>query len=303
MALPNPSPDLSALDLLVSVSELGSISAAAVAHGVSQPAASMRLRKLERVLGLHLLERAPTGARLTPSGQATVEWAAAVLRDVDALLVGASALRSDQRSHLRVAASMTVAEYLLPGWLQLFAAAAPEVQVALVMGNSLHVAELVTGGHADLGFVEGGRPPAGLRSREVLADELAVVVSPAHPWAKKRGPLSPEQLAATPLLLREPGSGTREVLAEALARHGHEPLALMELGSTTAIKAAVVAGTGAAVISSLAVAEELRTGQLVELRCEGLLLDRSIRAVWPRGRRLSDPAAGLVAIARRAAAA
>jgi len=110
MPLPQPLPDLAALDLLVSVGELGSISAAAAAHQVTQPAASMRLASLERALGLRLLERVRTGSRLTPAGAATVEWAAAVLHGVGALLAGAAALRSDERSRLHLAASLTVAE-------------------------------------------------------------------------------------------------------------------------------------------------------------------------------------------------
>ncbi|MHB8594672.1 MAG: LysR family transcriptional regulator, partial [Acidimicrobiales bacterium] len=117
MPLPQPFPDLAALDLLVTVGELGSINAAAQIHGVTQPAASMRLRSLERVLGLQLLERVRTGSRLTPAGAATVEWAGAVLHDMRYLLTGTAALRSDQRSRLRLAASLTVAEYLIPGWL------------------------------------------------------------------------------------------------------------------------------------------------------------------------------------------
>src|SRR5487761_1179695 len=99
MPLPQPCPDLTALDLLVSVGELGSISAAAAAHGVTQPAASMRLRSLERLLQVPLLERATTGAQLTPAGTATVEWAAAVLQDMRVLMSGTAALRADHGSH------------------------------------------------------------------------------------------------------------------------------------------------------------------------------------------------------------
>ena len=110
-----PYPDLTALDLLVSVGKLGSISAAAQAQGITQPAASMRLSALERRLKIQLLERATTGARLTPAGMATAEWAATVLADMQSLLVGVAALLAEQGSRLRVAASLTVAEYLIPG--------------------------------------------------------------------------------------------------------------------------------------------------------------------------------------------
>ncbi|MDA8047138.1 MAG: LysR family transcriptional regulator [Actinomycetota bacterium] len=298
MPLPEPVPDLGALDLLVTVGELGSISAAAEAHGVTQPAASMRLRQLERVLGLQLLERVRTGSRLTPAGAATAEWAGAVLREMRALLGGADALRRDQRSHLRLAASLTVAEYLIPGWLRHLADDLPGVGVALEMGNTAHVADMVSCDRVELGFIEGPRPPGRLRSRDLRPDELVIVVGRGHPWARRRRPVTPAEVAATPLLAREPGSGTRDVLAAALAEHGLQMRTSMELGSTTAIKAAVAGGGSPAVLSALSVGVELRAGQLQQVACTGLHLERTIRAIWAGGRTLSAPAARLVAIAR-----
>ncbi len=294
MPLPEPVPELTSLDLLVSVSELGSISAAAGAHGITQPAASMRLRKLEQVLGIHLLERATTGSRLTPAGEATVEWATPVLHALESLLVGTSALHRSARSSLRLAASMTVAEYLVPSWLGKLAGERGGTSVSLEMGNTATVAGLVADGRADLGFIEGARPPGRLSFREVLEDELVVVVGASHPWARRRRVLSPDELARTALLLREEGSGTRQVLAEALAEYGLEVVSAMELGSTTAIKAAAGAGAGPAVLSALAVADERESGALVAVPCEGLRLHRVIRAVWSG--RLGPVAARLLAI-------
>ncbi|HET9060119.1 MAG TPA: LysR family transcriptional regulator [Acidimicrobiales bacterium] len=297
MPLPEPVPDLAALDMLVTVGELGSITAAAAAHQVSQPAASMRLRSLERVLGVQLLDRARSGARLTPAGAATAEWAAAILAGVRALLVGTSALRKDAASMLRVAASLTVAEYLLPEWLRQLAAARPEVTASLEMGNTARVSDLVARGEVELGFIEGRRPPRHLRYRDVRPDELVVVVGAQHQWARRRQPLTPAHLAATALLLREEGSGTREILVAGLAEHGLAPRALMELGSTTAIKSAVISGAGPAVLSALAVDSEVRAGLLVTVACQGLRLERTVRAVWSRSRSLSQPAALLVQVA------
>jgi DNA-binding transcriptional LysR family regulator len=299
MPLPEPYPDLASLDLLASVGELGSISAAAAAHRVTQPAASMRLRALERLLQIPLLERANTGARLTHAGMATVEWASVVLGDMRTLLAGTAALRADRTSHLRLAASLTVAEYLVPRWLHLLAAEAPDARVSLDMGNTVRVADLVAEGDVDLGFIEGSRPPGRLRSKEVLADELVIVVAPGHPWSRRRRPISANELSRTPLVLREPGSGTREVLTDALAALGLSVTAAMELGSTTAIKAAVVTGAGPAVVSALAVRAELQAGQLVAIACEDLSLQRAIRAIWAPGRPPSLVAARLLGIAAR----
>jgi DNA-binding transcriptional LysR family regulator len=297
MPLSQPVPDLVSLDLLVSVSQLGSINAAAEAHGVSQPAASMRLRSLERVLGLRLLDRSRTGSLLTAAGTATVEWATVVLGDTRALLAGASALRAEGQRHLRLAASMTVAEYLVPMWLRQLAAARPDVTVALQMGNTLRVGELVSSGEADVGFVEGERTPGRLHARDLFSDELMVVVGKHHPWTRRRRTLSAAELAATPLLMREMGSGTREVLTAELGRHGLEARASLELGSTTAIKAAAIAGSGPAVLSSLAVAGELRSGELIAIPCPELNLQRTIRAIWAPRRPLAGAIAYLVRVA------
>jgi DNA-binding transcriptional LysR family regulator len=290
---------MTALELLVSVGKLGSIRAAAAAQGISQPAASMRLSALERQLKIRLLERAATGSRLTQAGLATAEWSAAVLADMRTLLVGTAALQAEQDSHLRVAASLTVAEYLIPRWLGLLAAELPMTRVSLEMGNTAHVADWVTHADAELGFIEGPRPPGRLRSKELLADRLVIVVARDHPWSRRRNPVTPRELAATPLVLREPGSGTRDVLTEALRVHGLDAIAAMELGSTTAIKAAAAAGAGPAALSALAVRSELQAGQLVAVPCPELALNRSIRAIWAAARPLSSAAARLLAIAVR----
>jgi molybdate transport repressor ModE-like protein len=294
MPLGTPVPDLVSLDLLRSVAELGSIRQAALAHGISQPAASMRLRSLERVLGLELLDRSGGRARLTPSGLAVVEWSDGVLDGVSTLLAGATALRNEGRKPLRIAASMTVAEYLVPRWIDQLRRAMPGLGVSLEMGNSLHVAQMVTKRLVDVGFVEGRSSAPGLKSRVVASDHLVVVVSPSHPWARRRQPLSPAALAATPLILREIGSGTREVLEAALANVGLTVVPQVELGSTTAIKAAVESANDPAVLSRLATGNDVAQGRLTIVPVEGLDLRRSIRAVWAGDGQMSAPAKKLL---------
>ncbi len=293
MPLPHPVPDPVSLDLLQSVAELGSIRRAAMAHHVSQPAASMRLRALERTLGLELLDRSSGRARLTPAGIAVVEWGGAVLDEVRALLMGVAALRAEGTTQLRLAASMTAAEYLVPAWLNRLRAAEPDLRVSLQMGNSEHVADVVARREADLGFVEGDTVPAALESKVVSRDELVLVVAPSHPWGRRRKALSAPEVAATPLVLREPGSGTRQVFEGALGACGLSVTPLVELGSTTAIKAAVGSGLGPGVLSRLAIRAEVNEGRMVIVPTSGFSLERSIRAVWPRSVVLA-PAASLL---------
>jgi DNA-binding transcriptional LysR family regulator len=286
-------------DLLLSVARLGSLGLAAAEHGISQPAASTRIRRLERQLGVALIERSPRGSRLTPDGELVAGWAQAAIDAAAALDAGVASLRARSDAVLRVAASMTVAEYLLPGWLTALRARDPRTAVNLTAGNSAEVAAAVLDGGADLGFVEGPDLPAGLASHQVGADRLTVVVPPGHRWVRRRSGITAQELAATPLVAREPGSGTRRHFEEALrAQAGLDQVPpVAELSSTTAIKSAVAAGIGPAVLSSLTVAPEIAAGKLRTVKVTDVDLSRRLLAVWAAGRQLTGPAANLRAIA------
>ncbi len=294
MPLTEPVPDIRSLDLLHSVAETGSIRQAALQHRISQPAASMRLRTLEKALGLQLLDRSHGRAQLTSSGVAVVQWSEEVLEPMRELLLGARALNTDAATRLRVVASLTVAEYLVPGWLARLRDSDPTLMVSLQMGNSTHVTEVVLRGEADVGFVEGRSAPSELASRVMLSDDLVVVAAPSSPLAKRKRPLTPTELSTVPLVMREAGSGTREVFEVAMKSLKLSVTPLVQLGSTTAIKAAVASGVGAGVLSRLAVESDVLEGRLVVVRIEGLSLERSIRLVWAKGTPLTPAAKRLV---------
>lgn len=290
--------DLASFDLLLTVARAGSIGQAAKLHGLTQPAASIRLRQLESRLGVSLLERSAQGTRLTTTGELVASWAQPVLDRADELDTSLEALRSGHRTQLRIAASLTIAEYLLPRWLIALRVAQPETRTSLTSGNSAEVSARVQAGQADVGFVEGPDVPDGLQARVVARDELVLVVAPTHRWARRRTALSVADVAATPLVSRERGSGTRDAWERALG----VPLAdaALEVTSTTAIKAAVMGGLAPAVLSAHAVAAELTAGTLVRVRTpDGLDLTRRLRAVWPRGQTLRGPAADLLALVAR----
>lgn len=291
-------PDLGALELLIAVARLGSLGRAARELGITQPAASSRVRTMERMLGVALVDRSPRGSRLTDAGVLVTDWARRIVEAAEAFDAGAQALRGRRDSRLRVAASMTIAEYLLPGWLIALRTRRPGTAVSLFAGNSSAVAERLLAAEADLGFVEGLAVPPGLDGTVIGHDRLVVVTAPGHPWARRRAPLDAAELAATPLILRERGSGTRQVLDAALASHGGVADPLLELASTTAAKAAVVSGAGPSVLSELAVGEELAARRLVEIPVPGVGLRRDLRAVWPTGHRPTGPARDLLGLTR-----
>lgn len=292
--LPPDFPELAALDLLRSVVELGSLSRAAHAHGITQPSASSRIRTLERQLGLTVLERSPTGSLPTPDGQLVAGWADAVLESAGAFAAGVESVRAQQSGLLRVAASYTIAEYLLPPWLDRFLAERPDDSVTLDVTNSRAVTQRVEAGAVDIGFVESPSVPATLSRQVISTDELIPVVSPRHPWASAAS-VGLDEFLETPLVLREPGSGTRDALVSRLAELGHSlARAALDLGSISAVRIAVINGSSPTVISRLAVADDLANGRLVEVDVPEVRIERRLQAVWPDSGDLSRLAGALL---------
>ncbi len=299
-------PDLIALQLFVVVSEEGSLSRASRKMGVTQQAVSARMRTLEGLIGTELIIRSSRGSTLTVAGRVVAGWAAEVIAAAERLDAGISSLRSETMRELKVAASLTIAEYLLPRWLvglrvRQEAASQAVTRVGMTAVNSDTVVELVRAGEVPIGFIETAVLPSGLHLRALGHDELTVVVAPEHPWARLSRPLEVGELAATRLVTREPGSGTRQTLEKLL--HGVEGITELaqprvELSSTAAVRTAIAAGTAPGVLSSLAIADDLALGRLVAVQISGVSLRRQLSAVWHSGKNPPHgPAQDLVAVA------
>ena len=289
-------PDLSALEVLQAVAQAGSLNAAAATLGRTQQAVSSRLVSLEAQTGVTLAVRTTSGTTLTPAGVVVAEWAARLLERAGELDAGIASLREHRDAHVRVAASLTVAEWLLPTWLvalrDLRRGDPPDVRLSAV--NSTTVASLVRAAAVDVGFVEGPRAPRGLRSEVVGHDRLVVVVARDHPWATRSRPLTASMLASAPLVVREQGSGTRAALATALSEvlgDDEQAPPAAEVSTTAAVRVAVRSGLAPAVLSTLVVADDVAAGRLAVVPVTGIDLTRSLRAVWLGGR---TPPAGPV---------
>jgi DNA-binding transcriptional LysR family regulator len=290
-------PTLDSLELLSQVASTGSLGRASVAHGISQPAVSARIRGMEAQVGFALVQRTTCGSTLTPAGALLTDWARDVLDAAEVLDAGLSSLRAGRDARLHVAASMTVAEHLLPRWLVRLATQRPHTAVSLEAMNSTDVAATLLAGGCDLGFVEGPVIAVGLDARLVGRDHLVVVVAPDHPWARRRRPIEAAELAATRLVHREPTSGTRIALEVALQAYGPLAIPILELSTNSAVRLAVVAQAGPAVLSELAIADAVATGRLVRIRVRGVNLTRVLNAVWPHGQHPVGPARDLLGIA------
>ncbi|WP_168583498.1 LysR family transcriptional regulator [Gephyromycinifex aptenodytis] len=286
-------PDIAALALLSAIAERGSLGAAARSLQMAQPNASRLLARLESDLRLRLVERSPRGSRLTAAGQLVAEWADPVLGSLDRLVAGAASLREDVASHLLVGASLTIGEYLAPRWLTSFRQSYPHVQVRLRVLNSADVVAAVRGTELDLGFVESPNSPADLHSVVVAYDELVLIVAPDHPWTTRRDPVSVAELADTPLVVREPGSGTRRTV-EAVMQGYEVATPLMELSNTGSIVHSVAGGLGPAIVSTFAVEVARRQNLVAVVPLAGPPLRRRLRAIWRSTPALRGPAGDFV---------
>ncbi|ARJ06872.1 LysR family transcriptional regulator [Cnuibacter physcomitrellae] len=291
--------DLVSLRLLAAVGESGSISAASRAVGMSQQAASARLRRLELGVGFPLLRRGARGTTLTSEGALAALWASDVVEAADRFEAGISGLRDDS-APLEVAASLTIAEYLIPAWLiALRRGDSRSILLSVAAMNSSRVIERVRTRERVLGFIESPQDTAGLASRLVARDELVVVVAPEHPWSARES-ISAAQLARTPLIVREQGSGTRLSAEQMMADAGLTPAApYVELPTTSAIRTSVAAGDGAAILSILAVRDDLAAGRLMRVRVRDLRFVRELRAVYTDEQLLPSRLQTLLALATR----
>jgi DNA-binding transcriptional LysR family regulator len=255
--------------------------AAADALALTQSAVTKRIAALERRVGQQLLERGRAGVRPTAAGRALYPEARAALAALERARHAVA--DADPASALAVAASHTVAGYLLPGWLAGFRAERGTLRIAVEVVNSPGVLAAVRAGRAELGFVEGIDELDGLESQLLLSDVLECVVRPGHRFARRTA-IRPAELLDEPWIAREPESGTRAVAERALRQRGIVLVPALEAASTEGLKRAVLGG-GFALLSRLAVEEEVANGSLAAVPVPELDLRRELRAVRLSARR------------------
>lgn len=249
------------VEVFVATARGGSTRAAADRVARSQSATSTALADLEAVLGVALFDRLGRGLALNENGLALLPRAQALLEAAEA----AQALfAAEHAAPLRLAASFTIGEYLLPELIARWTQQHPGCRVQLRIVNTREVIDAVTGFQADVGFIEGPQSHPEVRVRPWLMDDMVVIAAPGHPLAA--GVATRRQLADATWVLREPGSGTRQVSDAWLVEHLPQVRVGFELGSSEAIKQVVAAGGGLGCLSRHAVRQALDDGRLVALR-------------------------------------
>lgn len=263
---------LNQLSSFLAVAREGSVSGAAEKLYVTQPSISAAVSALSRELEVELTERVGRGIGLTAAGEAFRPYAADVLGLIEQGRQAAREAADFSMRSLRLVAVATAAEYVVPSLLRAFHRLHPEINLSLEVANRASVFERVLEHEADVAIA--GRPPDDERIAGVafLKNELVLIVAPDDPLAGAR-PVRPEQLADRVWLMREPGSGTRQLVAEFLAERDLRPQ-MLTLGSNGAIKEAVRLGLGVSLQSRVAVEHELRAGTLGEAAVRGGLPQR-----------------------------
>ncbi|MEG6616733.1 selenium metabolism-associated LysR family transcriptional regulator [Peptococcaceae bacterium 1198_IL3148] len=265
------------LEIFKTVVEKKSFSAAAQALFISQPAVSMHIRSLEEHYKTKLFDRTNQQITLTETGRILYSYAVKVLTLLSQVEKEISSYTGQIEGPLDIGASFTVGEYVVPKVLGVFNKRNPGVKAALQVTNTEHIVKLVSRQKLDLGLVEHSVDARNLIVSPIMQDELLVVFSPEHPWAKRKM-ITIQELKDMPLVLREHGSGTRMIAEERLDEAGFDLAQLniiMELGSTEAVKEAVEAGFGITIISRWAVQKELKLGTLLSAKIEDVNMLRS----------------------------
>lgn len=255
---------------------------------LSQSATSAALNELERALGARLFDRVGKRLVLNDNGRAMLPAALAVLDGAYGIERSFHAGESGLLVDLRVFASTTIGNYVLPQVLAGFRESHPRSRLELRIGNTREVVTAVRDFAADMGFIEGPCHESDLLVIPWLVDELVIVAAPTHPWvAAKHRPLTAAQLREGQWLLREPGSGTREAVEGALIPHLLQIAAATVLGSSEAIKYAVAAGLGISCLSRCVVRDLVSAGRLCVLATRLPRLTRHFSVIYHRNKVLS----------------
>ena len=273
------------------VADTGGFSAGAQSLGISQPAVSMQMALLEKSLGLRLMDRQARGVALTEAGETLLQYARR-LADLYAQAEHAiTDIRDVKQGRLTIGSSTTIGSYLLPGLLATYRQAYPGVTLGVRIANTAEVQQALLDGILHLGFTEGSIDHPELASRVFWQDQLVPIVPADHPLTRRKR-VTLAMVAQEPLIIREPGSGTREILEQAAAKRGVKLAPIMELANTEAIKGLVAAGAGVAVISALAVGDADATGgskKIVTVPLADGDIERPLHILWLKTRHWSGP--------------
>lgn len=272
------------LKVFCTVAETKSFSKASEIIHITQPAVSLLVQSIEEIYETKLFDRASNTVTLTPAGELLYKYAKEILNLYSNAEKEIGELTGLVKGSISIGASTTIGNYLLPGVIADFRKTHPKIKMHLLVGNTKRIVELLRAGNIDIGLVEGDVERQKMLVEKLVEDELLPVVSPLHPWAKKKN-ISVYEITKEPIILREEGSGTRQVIEKFLNNHKittQDMKISLVLGSTEAIKESVETTMDIAIVSQWAIRKEIKNGTLKQLHFKEEKIIRSFSLIFQK---------------------
>jgi DNA-binding transcriptional LysR family regulator len=256
---------------------------------LSQPAISIRIKELEKRLGVELFKRSGRRVRLTDAGRLVLEYTARLTIIVSEMNLAIDELKGSQRGQLRCGATTTIAVHLLPKVLVQFKKRFPKVEIKVNVEKTAEIEKKILADELDVGLVSGTMTnPSGFNILYFLTDEFVLITPPKHPLARDRR-VSLKQIAKFPLILRDKGSFPRLIVDESFRAAGIPYRCMMEIETSEALKKAVAEGLGCSITPLCSIQLEKQTGTLAYARISGSPMKREFRAITHKDRKLLGP--------------
>lgn len=279
------------LQILVEVCEKNSISAAADNLMISQPSVSQAILQMERNYGIKLFDRIGNRLYVTDDGKSILSYAkhiCSLFTELESIL-----LSRNKKSVLRIGSSITIGTCLLPGYIASFSKIHPEADIHVHVENSAFVEQMVLDNVLDLALVEGIVSSSSLLSIPFMDDNLVLVCGQGHPLSSQTM-ISPAELSSLNFILREPGSGAREIFEAVMLSNGLPMRISWECSSTEAIKNAVQANLGVTVIAQKLAQQEINSGLLHPLQINGINFERKFYIIHHKNKYITPTAKSLM---------
>jgi DNA-binding transcriptional LysR family regulator len=276
---------LQQLEALIRLVEERSFSRAAKRMHLTQPSLTKHIRNVEEALGAKVVNRSSRSLALTPEGRVLYDYARRIIKLREEARERVMRLREEEAGDIQIAASTIPATYILPYAIGAFRKKHPGIRTTVRTYDSSDVIETILDNGAEIGFI--GKKPSGGKviAEEIWKDRLVLAVPSGHPWSKRRS-VRVAEIAKTPFVIREKGSGTRETIESCLRDAGTpgsvHPNVVAELGSSEAVKEAILAGLGISVISAHAIRREIKSGLLTALSIDECRMERSFYLIYRR---------------------
>lgn len=268
------------LKVFCTVAETKSFSKTSEIIHLTQPAVSLQIQALEELYETKLFDRSSSTINLTPAGEILYRYAKDILALYAELSKEIGKITGLIKGSITIGASTTIGNYVIPNVIVDFKKNHPKIKVNVLIGNTKRVVDLLNSGVIDLGLVEGETSRHKMRIESIITDELTVIIPPFHPWSKKKV-VSILEMTKEPFIIREEGSGTRQMIEKYLASHGisiSDMRIALVIGGTESIKAAVENGMGISIVSKWAARKEVKYGtlKLVNIKEEKMLRNFSL---------------------------